>query len=128
MAPMQALFDQQGVACNSTAEFWDMCQEREDFRQAYARYWAQMDGQTLSGRAVDGVILPVSPTTAVREGEFHYFAYSAIANVLDYPSAVFRVPAAAVAAAEGYGDGDEDAIALTRLDELVQQTCKCRGP
>lgn len=126
---MQALYDQQGVACNSTAEFWDMCQVREDYRLAYARYWAHMDGQTRSGRAVDGIVLPVSPTTAVGEGEFHYFAYSAIANVLDYTSAVFQVPAAASASAEveGFGDGpdgDEDMTALTELDELVQSTCK----
>jgi amidase len=65
--------------------------EREDFRQAYATYWVQTDDQTAYGKPVDGIILPVSPTTAVREGEFRYFAYSAIANLLDYPAAVFPV-------------------------------------
>jgi amidase len=48
--------------------------EREDFRQAYATYWVQTDDQTASGKPVDGI-----------------FAYSAIANLLDYPAAVFPV-------------------------------------
>jgi hypothetical protein len=103
-------------------EFWDMCQEREDYRQAYANYWTQMGSQTASKRPVDGIILPVSPTTAVREGEFRYFAYSAIANLMDYPPAVFPV-----VMEEDEDDSEEVANSekpLSKLDSLVQKSCK----
>lgn len=50
-----------------------------------------MGGLTRSGRQIDGVIQPIAPSTAVRDGEFHYYGYSAITNVLDYPAAAFPV-------------------------------------
>jgi amidase len=118
---MQALYDQQDVACNSTSEFWEMCQEREDYRQAYADYWIHMDGQTASNRPVDGIILPVSPTTAVRKGEFRYFAYSAIANLLDYPSAVFPINRKEDDDLDEAANSDEP---VSELDDIVQQSCK----
>lgn len=118
--PMRALYDQQNVTSNSTAEFWDMCQRRHDYQEAYAAYWAQMDSCSASGRSIDGVIMPVAPTTAVRAGEFHYFAYSAIANVLDLPAAVFSVP-----------QGDNTTIRtdggfsqLSEMDKIVNENCE----
>ena len=118
--PMRALYDQQNVTTNSTAEFWDMCQRRHEYQEAYAAYWRQMDGCSASGRPIDGVILPVAPTTAVRAGEFHYFAYSAIANVLDLPAAVFPVPQGSNAYA-----GNEDALGrLSEMDNVVNDSCE----
>ncbi|RMX92567.1 hypothetical protein D0867_14539 [Hortaea werneckii] len=91
VSSMLALYDQQNVTCSSAADFWEMCQRRDDYRHAYANYWAQMDGCTASGRPIDGIIMPVAATSAAREGEFSYLAYSAIANVLDLPAFVFPV-------------------------------------
>ncbi|KAI7656602.1 hypothetical protein KC318_g12311 [Hortaea werneckii] len=91
VSSMLALYDQQNVTCSSAADFWEMCQKRDDYRHAYANYWAQMDGCTASGRPIDGIIMPVAATSAAREGEFSYLAYSAIANVLDLPAFVFPV-------------------------------------
>ncbi|KAI7288651.1 amidase [Hortaea werneckii] len=92
VSSMLALYDQENVTCSSAADFWEMCQKRDDYRQAYANYWAQMDSCTASGRPVDGIIImPVAATSAAREGEFSYLAYSAIANVLDLPAFVFPV-------------------------------------
>lgn len=68
-----------------------MCQERYEYKKAYASYWAEMDCRSASGRPVDGVIMPVAATSAARKGEFSYLAYSAIANVLDLPAFVFPV-------------------------------------
>ncbi|KAK3669818.1 hypothetical protein LTR78_010276 [Recurvomyces mirabilis] len=50
-----------------------------------------MDSQTASGRRVDGIIQPVAPYMAGRQNDDHYYAYSAIANVLDVSAAVFPV-------------------------------------
>ena len=120
MAQMRTLFDQPNVTSNSTAEFWDLCQRREEYKQAYAAYWAQMGGCSASGRAVDGVVLPVAPTSAARPGDFHYLAYSAIANVLDLPAVAFSV------AREGYSDAKAVAspFNLSKMDEVVKGTCK----
>jgi amidase len=120
IAQMRELFDQPNVTSNSTAEFWDLCQRREEYKQAYADYWAQMGGCSTSGRAVDGVVLPVAPSSAPRAGEFHYLAYSAIANVLDLPAVAFPV------APEGYSDAKAVASLsnLSKMDEVVGRTCK----
>lgn len=50
-----------------------------------------MDGQTTSGRRVDGVIQAVAPYIAGHQNDFQYYAYSAVANVLDISAAVFPV-------------------------------------
>ncbi|KAI5369812.1 Putative amidase signature domain-containing protein [Septoria linicola] len=104
---------------NSTAEFWGLCAQLNDFRARYKAYWNASADSARSGRCPDGIILPVAPTLAVRPGEFHY-GYSAIANALDYPSGVFPVT---------YGDHTIDTIPdgierLSDLDEAVHQTCK----
>jgi len=77
-----------------------------------------MGGCSASGRAVDGVVLPVAPTSAARAGEFHYLAYSAIANVLDLPAVAFSV------AREGYSDAKAFASPsnLSKMDEVVKRT------
>lgn len=79
-----------------------------------------MGGCSASGRAVDGVVLPVAPTSAARPGDFHYLAYSAIANVLDLPAVAFSV------AREGYSDAKAVAspFNLSKMDEVVKGTCK----
>ena len=118
---MRTLFDQPNVINSSTAEFWDLCQRREDYKRAYADYWTKMNNCSISGRPVDGVILPVAPTSAVRAGEFYYLAYSAIANVLDLAAVAFSVALS--------GDGYSYTVAsppthLSEMDEVVDRTCK----
>jgi hypothetical protein len=56
----------------------------------------------------------------VRAGEFHYLAYSAIANVLDLPAVAFSV------AREGYSDAKAVASPsnLSKIDEVVKRTYK----
>jgi len=57
----------------STAEFWDLCQQREDYRSEYLRYWNDTKNLTRTKWPVDGVILPVAPSAAVEENHFTYF-------------------------------------------------------
>lgn len=106
---------------NTTADFWMLCEQRWKYRAQYKAYWNSVGDSTRSGREPDGIILPVAPTLAVRHGEFRYYGYSAIANVLDYPSGVFPVT---------FGDETLDVVRqdlpfLSDMDELVQKTCKC---
>ena len=120
VSQLRTLFDQPNVVSSSTAEFWDLCQRREDYKRAYADYWTQMNSYSESGRPVDGVILPVAPTSAARAGEFHYLAYSAIANVLDLPAVAFSV----ALSGDSYSNTPTSLPHLSDMDEVVDRTCK----
>lgn len=120
MRQLRSWYDQGDVEPISTADFWDLCQERNEYRALYAKYWADRDGQTRSGRGIDGVILPVAPTTAVREGEFHYFGFSAVANVLDFPSGVFPVGVGD----RSMGHQSTSGTTLSLVDKKVQDCCE----
>lgn len=120
VSQMRTLFDQPNVISSSTAEFWDLCQRREDYKRAYADYWTKMNNCSISGRPVDGVILPVAPTSAVRAGEFYYLAYSAIANVLDLPAVAFSV----TPSSDSYSNTPTSLPHLSDMDEVVNRTCK----
>jgi amidase len=117
-------YQTQDMEPNSSAEFWQLCAELKSYRTRYKAYWNSSGGSTRSGRCPDGVILPVAATIAVRPGESQYYGYSAIANVLDYPSGVFPVT---------LGDSTLDTVPddvqpLSDLDERVRQTCESENP
>lgn len=79
------------------------------YKRSYMEYWLSASAETVSGRSIDGVILPVSPNAATREGTDRYFGkgcprirttwnvlnkrsgYTAVANALDLPSCTFPV-------------------------------------
>lgn len=89
---MREWYEQRQSEGLATSEFWELCAARAIYQKDYLSYWQHMDGQTASGRRVDGVIQPVSPCVAGRQNDFQYYTYSAIANVLDFPAAAFPVP------------------------------------
>lgn len=113
-------YQHEDMAPNTTTEFWSLCERRHQFRKEYKAHWNQVGETSTSGRAPDGVILPVAPSLAVRPGGFRYYGYSAIANVLDYPSGVFPVT---------FGDRQLDIqhsklTPLNELDREVQEMCE----
>ncbi|KAK5705370.1 hypothetical protein LTR97_002488 [Elasticomyces elasticus] len=91
VAQIKGWYDNDNVPANSTADFWRLCGQRNNYCAQYAAYWKSTSSLSRSGRIPDGIILPVAPSTAVRSGDFHYYGYSAIANVLDYVSGVIPV-------------------------------------
>lgn len=114
-------YHNQDIEPNSTADFWELCHQRNEYCARYKAYWNETVAN--SGRVPDGVILPVAATLAVRPGEFQYYGYSAIANVLDYPSGVFPVC---------IGDSNLDRLTdqpeiLSDLDAQVRSTCTLNG-
>ncbi|KAG9940593.1 fumarate reductase/succinate dehydrogenase flavoprotein, partial [Aureobasidium melanogenum] len=74
-----------------TEDFWKLCRELQEYKRSYMEYWSSMGAKTVSGRAIDGVILPVSPHAASQKGTDRYFGYTAVANALDLPSCTFPV-------------------------------------
>ncbi|KAI5210781.1 amidase [Aureobasidium subglaciale] len=74
-----------------TEDFWKLCEELQGYKRSYMKYWLAMGAKTASGRAVDGVIMPVSPHATTQEGTDRYFGYTAVANALDHTSCTFPV-------------------------------------
>ena len=92
-----------------TEAFWKLCEDIQQYKRSYLQYWLSKGAETVSGRAVDGVILPVSPHAVAQEGTDRYFGenrerhhfssprlptrtgYTAVANALDLPSCTFPV-------------------------------------
>lgn len=119
VAQLSDWYEQGDVPPNDTAEFWDLCAQRDKYRAQFAAYWASTGDLTRYGRVPDGVILPAAPTTAVQSGEFHYYGYSAISNVLDFPSGTIPITL-------GHRDLDEmeERTTLNDLDEKVHMSCE----
>ncbi|MCJ1482736.1 hypothetical protein MMC06_002902 [Schaereria dolodes] len=88
---LRSWFNAQENEPSFTSDFWTLRQQREDYRAEYNKYWNSTREHTFSKRPVDAVILPVAPSAAVHEGRFTYYAYSAIAKMLDYTSGSFPV-------------------------------------
>ncbi|KAM3428137.1 hypothetical protein MY4824_009011 [Beauveria thailandica] len=75
----------------SLPEYENTTLEMIGFRNRYREYWASTSRTTNNGRPVDAVILPVSPYAGFKPGKFDYSAYTSIANILGYSSAVVQV-------------------------------------
>lgn len=73
MQLMRSWYDETASKPSSTAEFWDLCDKRHQYQEAYHAYWEASRAMTVANRVVDGVILPVAPSTAVEEGSFGYY-------------------------------------------------------
>lgn len=88
---LQTWYDNDNVESSSSAEFWELCDQRDQYRSEYNKYWTSTRERNVAKRQVDGVIMPVAPSAAVEEGCFNYYSYSGIVNVLDYTSGSFPV-------------------------------------
>lgn len=54
-------------------EYWALCKARTDYIASYQSYWKATEVTSASGRAVDGVIMPVTAHSACFENELNYF-------------------------------------------------------
>lgn len=77
-------------------ELWYWLEEREAYRQEYAKVW----NETATGRnndtgeqegVVDAILCPVGPGVAPRHNTARYWGYTSQWNLLDYPAVVFPV-------------------------------------
>lgn len=116
---VKAWYEQGHVDGLSATELWELCHVHSEYRKRYADYWREMSNRTRSGRAVDGVIQPVAATTAVRDSEFHYYGYTAVANVLDYPAAAFPVQVGS----SSFDDNMPHGPPFNAVDALVRSCC-----
>lgn len=71
---LRGWYDNDDVDPSSSADFWDLCNERDKYRAQYSRYWSSTRDRNSLKRQVDGVIMPVAPSAAVEEGLFQYYS------------------------------------------------------
>lgn len=86
------------------------CEYLEQFRLAE---------ETL-GKEIDAIVMPITPTAAIRHNQFKYYGYQSVINLLDFTSVV--VP---VTFADQNIDKKLDGYTpLNEMDEKVQAECK----
>lgn len=73
MDQMRSWYDNTETEPSSTADFWNLCQRRQQYREAYHAYWMSSRERSAQKQVVDGVIMPVAPSAAVEEGSFTYY-------------------------------------------------------
>lgn len=79
---------------NGTIARHDLERRCEAFRVAYAANWASsVENVNHGARAVDAVLCPASPGAAPPHGYARYWGYTAVWDLLEYPSMVFPVTA-----------------------------------
>ncbi|KAH7370846.1 amidase signature domain-containing protein [Rhexocercosporidium sp. MPI-PUGE-AT-0058] len=99
-------------------ELWELQTAIYNYQARYLAYWNSTGGITKSGRKVDAIIIPASPTASYRPKEGMYFGYTGVFNVLDFSAAV--VPVTRVDKMVDLRR--EDFIAGSELDENVWKT------
>ncbi|CAF4282928.1 unnamed protein product, partial [Rotaria magnacalcarata] len=63
---------------------WKLQSEKYTYQKEYLNFWQQQSH-------IDGWILPVAPHTAVRHGDYKYYAYTSVINLLDWPAMTIPV-------------------------------------
>ena len=77
VSQLRGWYDNDTAEPSSSADFWNLCDRRDQYRAEYNNYWASTREKNIFKRPVDGVIMPVAPTAAVEEGAFTYYSMSA---------------------------------------------------
>lgn len=72
-------------------DLWANQRAKYDYQARYLSYWNSTADQTRSGRPVDAIIAPATPTASHKPSEGIYPGYTGVYNVLDFSAAVIPV-------------------------------------
>ncbi|KAF7309527.1 Amidase domain-containing protein [Mycena indigotica] len=75
----------------STYEYWQLCRERTIFIKKHLDHWNDTVSTTGTGRPVDAIIAPASPSAPSQHNTPGYIYYTGFCNLCDYSAAVFPV-------------------------------------
>lgn len=79
----------QGRGDYTVAEIFRLNLERETFRAEALMHWNATQDRTATGRPVDAILCPITPTLAPPHDTTSWWGYSSQWNVLDLPAVVF---------------------------------------
>lgn len=122
-APLESSCDTTDPALG-LSQSWDLAMEGLDFRAAVMEQWNQTADLANGIPPMDAYIAPVNPAVAPRHGDYskvRYFAYTAIANLLDYTACCF--PTGFVDPAKDLAD-DTTLIKSAQGEILPGPTCE----
>lgn len=71
----------------SVYEYWQLNKRKVTAQKAYATLWNSI--KSASGKAVDVLLVPTMPHTALPHRGCRWVGYTKVFNILDYPSLVF---------------------------------------
>ncbi|GAA6027662.1 hypothetical protein JCM8097_007971 [Rhodosporidiobolus ruineniae] len=72
-------------------ETWQLNREKERFQQAFLDQWLATSASTSTGKPIDALLLPCTPTPAYVPGTALSFTYTGPFNLLDLPAAAVPV-------------------------------------
>lgn len=99
-------------------ELWALQSKRWKYQCDYLSKIREFEEAT--GRELDAIIAPITPTAAIRHNQFKYYGYASAVNLLDFTSVV--VP---VTFADKQVDVRDDTFhPISELDRAVQAECK----
>jgi len=92
-------------------EYFELNRKRQDLARAYSKFW--------SNNNLDAIIMPPAPHTAVPENTWATSSYTALWNLLDYPS--FVLPTGTTNETDVDGSKREF---YSAFDEKLYKLCK----
>lgn len=78
------------------------------------------DFEAKTGRVLDAIVAPITPTAAIRHNQFKYYGYATAINVLDFTSVVVPV----TFADKNVDVGPTNFVPLTDMDAAVHEECE----
>jgi amidase len=102
----------------SINEVWQVQLDKWNYQSEYLAKIREFEAKT--GRELDAIIAPITPTAAIRHNQFKYYGYASAINVLDFTSVVVPV----TFADKGVDKVNEGFAPIGEMDKVVQGECK----
>lgn len=99
-----------------------------DFKDQFAHAWKKTSHITTSGRPMDALICPASPSMGAPHEFNAYWGYTSMFNFLDYPSTILPVANFKIDAEIDQIDTAYQAVASNPYDKAYQAMCRCSHP
>jgi amidase len=97
-------------------QLWDVHLKKWTYQMEYLEQIRLKEKEL--GREIDAIIMPITPTAAIRHNQFKYYGYASAVNLLDFTSVVVPVTFADKAV-----DRKEEYEPLSEMDKIVQAEC-----
>jgi amidase len=99
-------------------ELWSVHLKKWAYQMEYLEQF-RLAEETL-GKEIDALVIPITPTAAVRHNQFKYYGYASAINLLDFTSVVVPV----LFADQEVDKKIEDYTPLNEIDKKVQAECE----